>query len=177
MARGDIASLAPEVRDYDPALALDGGADGLDGYRAIAADARRLLAPDGKLIVELGMGQEPAVRALFTKAGLTVAATRDDLAGIPPRHNLVVFRYGERRRPPLQAKNIAWNMARERLASAQESTREGCIAWVPGASGSVWQRRNTDDSWPMTKRRLKEAGKRNRQIRVRTLHRLGASQF
>ncbi len=41
VARGDIATLAPEVRDYDPALALDGGADGLDGYRAIAAQARR----------------------------------------------------------------------------------------------------------------------------------------
>jgi release factor glutamine methyltransferase len=83
IASGDIASLAPEVRDYDPALALDGGADGLDGYRAIAADARRLLAPGGRLIVELGAGQEAAVRALFTKAGLTVAAARDDLAGIP----------------------------------------------------------------------------------------------
>ena len=79
----DIAALAPEVRDYDPALALDGGADGLDGYRAIAAEARRLLAPGGNLIVELGVGQEPAVRALFTKAGLTVAAARNDLAGIP----------------------------------------------------------------------------------------------
>jgi release factor glutamine methyltransferase len=64
-------------------LALDGGFDGLDGYRAIAAQARRLLAPGGNLIVELGMGQEPAVRALFTNAGLTVAAARDDLAGIP----------------------------------------------------------------------------------------------
>jgi release factor glutamine methyltransferase len=83
VARGDIATLAPEVRDYDPALALDGGADGLDGYRAIAVQARRLLAPGGKLIVELGMGQEVAVRALFTKAGLTAAAARDDLAGIP----------------------------------------------------------------------------------------------
>jgi release factor glutamine methyltransferase len=83
VARGDIATLAPEVRDYDPALALDAGGDGLDGYRAIAAQARRLLAPGGKLIVELGIGQEPAVRALFTKAGLTVAAARDDLAGIP----------------------------------------------------------------------------------------------
>ena len=83
VARGEIASLAPEVRDYDPALALDGGADGLDGYRAIAAEARRLLAPGGRLIVELGMGQEPAVRALFTKAGLTVGAARNDLAGIP----------------------------------------------------------------------------------------------
>ena len=83
VARSDIASLAPEVRGYDPALALDGGPDGLDGYRAIAADARRLLAPGGRLIVELGMGQEPAVRALFTTAGLIVAAARDDLAGIP----------------------------------------------------------------------------------------------
>jgi len=83
VVRGDIASLAPEVRDYDPALALDGGADGLDAYRAIAAQAHRLLAPGGRLIVELGAGQEAAVRALFTKAGLTVAAACDDLAGIP----------------------------------------------------------------------------------------------
>jgi release factor glutamine methyltransferase len=83
VAHGEIASLAPEVRDYDPALALDGGADGLNGYRAIAAQARHLLAPGGILIVELGLGQEEAVRALFTKAGLTVAAARADLAGIP----------------------------------------------------------------------------------------------
>jgi release factor glutamine methyltransferase len=83
VAHGDIAALAPEVRDYDPAVALDGGADGLDGYRAIATEARRLLASGGRLIVELGAGQEPAVRALFTKAGLTVGAARNDLAGIP----------------------------------------------------------------------------------------------
>lgn len=80
---GDIAMLAPEVRDYDPVLALNGGADGLDGYRAIAAQTARLLAPRGQLIVELGAGQEPAVRALFTKAGLTVIAVRNDLARIP----------------------------------------------------------------------------------------------
>jgi release factor glutamine methyltransferase len=83
VARGEIASLAPEVSDYDPTLALDGGADGLDGYRAIAADVSRLLAPGGILIVELGIGQEPAVRALFTKAGLKVGTVRADLAGIP----------------------------------------------------------------------------------------------
>jgi release factor glutamine methyltransferase len=83
VAHGDIAGLAPEVRDYDPALALDGGSDGLHGYRAIAQEARRLLAPGGRLIVELGAGQEPAVRALFTNAGLTVDAARTDLAGIP----------------------------------------------------------------------------------------------
>jgi release factor glutamine methyltransferase len=82
VAHGDIATLAPEVRDYDPAVALDGGSDGLDGYRAIAADAGRLLAPGGRLIVELGAGQEGAVRALFTKAGLTVGKARDDLGGI-----------------------------------------------------------------------------------------------
>src|SRR6185437_3699559 len=83
VARGEIATLAPEVRDYDPPIALDGGSDGLDGYRAIAADARRLLAPGGRLIVELGAGQEGAVRTLFTNAGLNVAAAHNDLAGIP----------------------------------------------------------------------------------------------
>jgi len=83
VAHDDIATLEPEVRDYDPVLALDGGADGLDGYRAIAHEARRLLAPGGRLFVELGAGQESAVRALFTEAGLTVGAPRNDLAGIP----------------------------------------------------------------------------------------------
>ena len=82
VAHGDIARLASEVRDYDPLVALDGGSDGLDGYRAIAADAGRLLAPGGRLIVELGADQEDAVRALFTKAGLTVGKARDDLGGI-----------------------------------------------------------------------------------------------
>jgi release factor glutamine methyltransferase len=83
VVHGEIASLPPEVRDYDPALALDGGADGLDAYRAIAAQARGPLAPGGKLIVELGAGQEAAVRVLFTKAGLAAAAVLNDLAGIP----------------------------------------------------------------------------------------------
>jgi release factor glutamine methyltransferase len=83
IAHGDIASLAPDVRDYDPAIALDGGDDGLDAYRAIAAQAPGLLAPGGKLVVELGVGQEAAVRALFTKAGLTVAPAHNDLGGIP----------------------------------------------------------------------------------------------
>jgi release factor glutamine methyltransferase len=80
---GDIATLAPEVRDYAPAVALDGGNDGLDCYRAIVKQARRLLAPGGRLIVELGAGQEAAVRALFTMAGFAVGAARPDLAGIP----------------------------------------------------------------------------------------------
>ncbi len=83
VAHGEIAALMPEVRDYDPVLALDGGNDGLVCYRAIAAAARRLLTPGGRLIVEMGAGQEPAVRALFTNSGLRVRGARKDLAGIP----------------------------------------------------------------------------------------------
>jgi len=83
IARGDIASLAPEVRDYDPILALDGGDDGLAAYRSISADAKRLLAQGGRLFVELGAGQEPSVRKLFTNAGLAVGVARNDLAGTP----------------------------------------------------------------------------------------------
>lgn len=78
----DIAALEPEVRYYDPLVALDGGIDGLDAYRAIAGEAHRLLAPAGHLVVELGAGQEPDVRALFTKTGLFVDAARADLAGL-----------------------------------------------------------------------------------------------
>jgi release factor glutamine methyltransferase len=83
VAHGEIAGLAPEVRDFDPGIALDGGSDGLNSYRAIAHNARRLLAWGGRLIVELGAGQEPAVRSLFTNAGLTVDGASNDLAGIP----------------------------------------------------------------------------------------------
>lgn len=79
----EIATLMPEVRDYDPMMALDGGTDGLDAYRAIAREARRLLAASGRLVVELGIGQEPAVAALFKQVGLTVTPARADLSGIP----------------------------------------------------------------------------------------------
>jgi len=83
IARGDIAALAPEVRAFDPRRARDGGPDGLDGYRAIAADARRLLAPGGALVVELGQGQLAAATALFAAVGLAPGAVRHDLSGIP----------------------------------------------------------------------------------------------
>jgi release factor glutamine methyltransferase len=83
VARGDIAGLQPEVRDFDPRRALDGGPDGLDGYRAIAADAQRLLAPGGTLAVELGCGQLAAATALFTATGLAPGAAKHDLSGMP----------------------------------------------------------------------------------------------
>jgi release factor glutamine methyltransferase len=74
--------LQPEVRDHDPPLALDGGADGLNGYRAIARDAQRLLAPGGLLVVELGAGRCEAACVIFTAAGLAVEPPRADLLGI-----------------------------------------------------------------------------------------------
>ncbi|MGN6571144.1 MAG: peptide chain release factor N(5)-glutamine methyltransferase [Pseudolabrys sp.] len=83
IARGAIPSLDPEVRDYDPKLALDGGADGLDAYRAIAASVPPLLAPGGRLIVELGIGQSAPVTALFEAAKFTILSIRNDLGGIP----------------------------------------------------------------------------------------------
>jgi release factor glutamine methyltransferase len=83
IAHADIASLEPEVREHDPMLALNGGKDGVDAYRAIARHAPRLLAPGGRLVVELGLGQEAAVRTLLTEAGLTVGRARADLAAIP----------------------------------------------------------------------------------------------
>jgi release factor glutamine methyltransferase len=83
IAHDEITSLAPEVKNYDPTVALDGGDDGLAAYRAIAADAKRLLAPGARMFVELGAGQEAAVRDLFTNVGLTAGTARTDLAGIP----------------------------------------------------------------------------------------------
>ena len=82
IATPDLARLAPEVR-REPRIALDGGPDGLAGYRAIAADALRLLAPGGCLALELGVGQAPAVGTLLRTAGLAPQGPLRDLAGVP----------------------------------------------------------------------------------------------
>jgi release factor glutamine methyltransferase len=83
IASGDLAALAPDVRNFDPRRALDGGPDGLHFYRAIATAAPVLLAPGGALVVELGAGQAHAVAALFADAGLAPLLPRADLNGIP----------------------------------------------------------------------------------------------
>ena len=83
IATADLAALDAEVRDHDPPLALDGGADGLAAYRAIARDAGRLLAGHGHLVVELGVGAGGHVAAVFCAAGLRVAPPVSDLAGVP----------------------------------------------------------------------------------------------
>jgi release factor glutamine methyltransferase len=71
------------VREHDPAAALDGGDDGLAAYRIIFADATRLLAAGGTLVVEIGSTQEPAVRRLAQAAGLAVIRVTQDLASHP----------------------------------------------------------------------------------------------
>lgn len=83
IASRDIAALAPEVRDFDPWRALDGGPDGLRFYREIAAAVPPLLAPGGALTVELGIGQAHAVAAIFAAAGLAPSPPRSDLNDVP----------------------------------------------------------------------------------------------
>jgi len=78
----DIAGLDREVREHDPRLALDGGADGLDAYRALAPELTRLLEPKhGRFFLEFGLGQAEAVRAILERGGLIVDATLNDLGG------------------------------------------------------------------------------------------------
>ncbi|MGE3301817.1 MAG: peptide chain release factor N(5)-glutamine methyltransferase [Hyphomonadaceae bacterium] len=80
---GALQLLEPEVGRHEPHLALDGGPDGLDGYRAALAAAARLLRPGGMFALELGQGQAEAVWALADDIRLQPDSVRDDLAGIP----------------------------------------------------------------------------------------------
>jgi release factor glutamine methyltransferase len=75
-----IQELEPEVRDHEPRLALDGGADGLDAYRILAPEILRVLKPGGMFAVEIGYDQKAAVEALFKAAGASGVRTELDLA-------------------------------------------------------------------------------------------------
>lgn len=79
----DIDALAPEVARFEPRLALDGGLDGLNAYRAIVARLPHLLRPGGVFALEVGKGQAEAVMALAEAQGLSAEPPRRDLAGIP----------------------------------------------------------------------------------------------
>jgi release factor glutamine methyltransferase len=81
VARGEIGRLAPEVRDHDPRLALDGGDDGLAAYREIIPASRDLLAPGGLIALEVGAGQQGAVESLLTGAFGAAVDGRLDLDG------------------------------------------------------------------------------------------------
>jgi len=75
-----IDTLEPEVRDHEPRLALDGGADGLDAYRLLAPEILRVLKPAGMFAVEIGYDQSQAVEALFRAAGAQEVRTIKDLS-------------------------------------------------------------------------------------------------
>ncbi|HXG23708.1 MAG TPA: peptide chain release factor N(5)-glutamine methyltransferase, partial [Chthonomonadales bacterium] len=78
----EISSLQPEVRDYEPRIALDAGVDGMAFHRAIIAEACRVLAPGGWLALEVALGQAPAVAETMRACGLFEISCRKDLAKV-----------------------------------------------------------------------------------------------
>jgi release factor glutamine methyltransferase len=80
---GDIASLQPEVKDYDPHRALDGGADGLDYGRRLAVEATRFLKPHGRVMLEFGDGQAESLRAILEEQKWIVEAIEADYSHQP----------------------------------------------------------------------------------------------
>ena len=78
IVRDELPQLPVEVRDYDPPLALDGGSDGLDAYRAILTDIGRIAASGAVLVLEIGAGQRPGVEALLRHQGLLPCGSERD---------------------------------------------------------------------------------------------------
>lgn len=74
----EIATLDPEVRDFDPGLALDGGADGLEFYRRLATEAEPFLTAGGKMMVEFGDGQADAIKKILEDEKWIVEAVKED---------------------------------------------------------------------------------------------------
>jgi release factor glutamine methyltransferase len=78
IASAEIETLDPEVKDFDPRGALDGGADGLDFYRRLAAEAKPFLKPDGKIMLEFGDGQADAIKEIFEGEKWIVEVVQED---------------------------------------------------------------------------------------------------
>ena len=79
----EISALEPEVRDYDPRLALDGGRDGLEFYRMLARLGQVALTPGGSLIAEFGDGQEDEIESIFRKSTWPSVRFAEDFCGKP----------------------------------------------------------------------------------------------
>jgi release factor glutamine methyltransferase len=79
----EIEHLQPEVRDYDPRAALDGGPDGLDFFRLLSAEAAPFLKPEGRIMVEFGDGQEKALKEVFSKENWIVERVLADYTQEP----------------------------------------------------------------------------------------------
>lgn len=82
ITRIGLAELPRAVRDYDPRLALDGGADGLEAYRAIGSDLPGLLTEDGIFVTEVGTGQADTIARILGNFDLATDGIERDLAGI-----------------------------------------------------------------------------------------------
>jgi len=92
----EIATLEPEVRDYDPRLALDGGSDGLDFYRVLAAQAKPFLKAGGKIMLEFGDGQADAIKKIFADEKWIVEGVKEDYS---QRARILIARAAEPDRP------------------------------------------------------------------------------
>lgn len=90
IATAEIATLEPEVRDFDPQLALDGGTDGLVFYRRLACGAKPFLKAGGKLMVEFGDGQAPELKKLFEGENWIVEAVQEDYS---QRARIIIARH------------------------------------------------------------------------------------
>ena len=82
IASGDLAELSREVREHDPQLALDGGADGLEAYRAILSRAPQYLEAEGRLYLETGHGQHDAIMQLAKELRWGIVSSHLDLSGL-----------------------------------------------------------------------------------------------
>ena len=82
IASREIETLEPEVKTYEPHLALDGGVDGFDFYRKIAAKSKDFLKENGRIILEIGINQQEKIIEFFTKNGFQLVEMKPDLSGI-----------------------------------------------------------------------------------------------
>ncbi|MBC6437602.1 MAG: peptide chain release factor N(5)-glutamine methyltransferase [Rhodobacteraceae bacterium] len=83
ISRDEMAALAPDVRKFEPHLALTDGADGLTAYRRISGAVRDFLNPGGRVLVETGVGRADIVSTMFRSAGLADVTVHPDLTGRP----------------------------------------------------------------------------------------------
>lgn len=95
----ELAYLMPEVANFDPHQALDGGLDGLDFYRLITSSLARLLRPSGWLVLEAGYGQAEAIQEMLCSAGLRIFPARCDLHGVARAVTGQAASAGQARRP------------------------------------------------------------------------------
>lgn len=83
ISSAELPLLQPDVVRFEPHIALDGGPDGCNAYRSIAAGLPRVLSSGARVFIEAGQGQATVIRHIFASAGLTHEGTVCDLAGIP----------------------------------------------------------------------------------------------